>query len=182
MKKQILMSSLLFFLIITSCRNKEHYAGEAKTTETAITKFENNILAFNFPEDWNITESEEIEKGIFYLSVEKEGLDSSGIMTIISFENLIELDESIMMNIAELQNNSLIQNLNFDTIKDSKFNAITARALHFNFKTIGIKHEGIIYAFSNATNSVVILKQEALEDQKENVDGFSTIENSFKMK
>lgn len=187
MKKQVLMSVILFFLIITGCKNKENYSEDPKSTETkssetSKTKFENNVLAFNYPKDWTITDSETIEKGIHYLAIEKEGLNSSGIMTIISFEDLIDLDDSIMMNIEELQNNSLIQNLNFDTIKDSQFNTITSRALHFDFSTIGIKQEGMIYAFSNTSNSVVILKQEALEDIKENSDGFNTIENSFKIK
>jgi len=134
------------------------------------------------PEDWNITDGEKIEEGIFYLAVEKKGLDASGLITIVSFEKLIDLDESITTNIEQLQDNPVLNNLSFDAIVDSQYHTITSRSSHFNFKTMGMKHEGMIYAFSSENNSVVILKQEAVEDRKENAEGFDTIKNSFKIK
>ena len=116
------------------------------------------------------------------MSVEKNGLDSSGLMTIISFEELIDLDESILMNIEQLQDNPVVNNLNFDATIDSEFNSIKSRSANFNFITMGIKREGVIYGFSSKNNSVVILKQEALEDKNENIEGFETIQNSFEIK
>lgn len=182
MKKQFLIFSFLFSLIIISCKEKENYKVEINNDEVPENRFESNVFSFNYPEDWNITDSEEIEGGIYYMSIEKNGIDSSGLMTIVSFEELIDLDEYIKMNIEQLQNNPVVKNLNFDTTKDSDFNKIKSRSSNFDFKTMGIKHEGIIYAFNSENNSVVILKQEAIEDRKENAEGFTTIRSSFEIK
>ena len=170
------------FLTIISCKEKPNYKVEINNDEVPENRFENNVFSFNYSEDWNITDSEEIEDGIYYVSVEKNGLDSSGLMTIISFEELIDLDESILMNIEQLQDNPVVNNLNFDATIDSEFNSIKSRSANFNFITMGIKREGVIYGFSSKNNSVVILKQEALEDKNENIEGFETIQNSFEIK
>ncbi|MEL7270790.1 MAG: hypothetical protein AAGL34_14555 [Bacteroidota bacterium] len=82
----------------------------------------------------------------------------------------------------ELQGNSLINILNSSPIKDTKFNGVPARGLYFNFSSVGIKHEGSIYAFASENNTVVVLKQEALEDQRENAEGFNLIERSFEIR
>jgi len=42
------------------------------------------------PEGWYISEEEEFEEGAFYLSVEKDGFDSSGIITITRFDDYID--------------------------------------------------------------------------------------------
>ncbi|MEM5567125.1 hypothetical protein WNY78_18555 [Psychroserpens sp. AS72] len=179
MKKQLLIVSLLFSLITISCKKNKNYKVDFNNDEAPENRFESKIFSFNYSEEWNITDSEELEECIYYVSVEKNGFDSSGLMTIISFEELIDLDEYIMLNIEQLQDNPVINNLNYDTIKDSEFNSIKSRSSNFDFKTMGIKHDGIIYAISNEKNSVVILRQEALEDRKENLEGFDTIKNSF---
>ena len=180
MKKQI--SIVLLFFILTSCTKNVRYTAELNNNQILENRFESEIFSFDFPEDWSITDSQEIEKGIYYVAVEKNGFDSSGLMTIISFEELIDLDGSIIMNIEKLQNNPMVKNLNFESIKDNKFNGITARSTRFNFKTMGIKHEGLIYAFSSTNNSIVILPQEAEEDKKVNSQGFDMIERTFEIK
>ena len=180
MNRQILIISLLF--LISSCKENLKYKAELNSHKIQDNRFESKVVSFNFPEDWSITDNEEIEEGIYYVAVEKNGLDSSGLMTIVSFEELIDLDGSITMNIEELQNNPMLNNLSFESIKNSKFNGIAARSTSFSFKTMGIKHEGLVYAFSSKNNSVVILSQEALEDKKENSHGFDMIERSFEIK
>ncbi len=189
MKKQLLIFPLLCFLIILSCKKNENHTLEINNKETPKNskevpgnRFENNVYNFNYADDWSITDREEIEAGIYYVALEKNGMDASGLMTIISYEEVIDLDASIMMNIEELQNNSVVNNLNYDPLQDSTFNSIKSRSSNFTFKTMEIEHDGIIYAFSSTTNSVVIFKQEALEDKKENIEGFDTIENSFEIK
>lgn len=182
MKKQLLLSTVLSFLAIISCKKKEEYKVEINNDEITEKRFESKTFNFNYSEDWNISDSEEIEKGIYYVAVEKNGFDSSGLMTIVSFDELIDLDELIKMNIEQLQNNPVINNSNFDLIKDNNFNRNVSRSSNFNFTTMGIKHIGIIYAFSSETNSVVILKQEAIEDKKENSQGYETIKRSFEIK
>ena len=180
MKRQLLILSLLCLII--SCKKNEKHKVEVNNNEVPKNKFESDIFSFNFPKDWKITDNEKIEEGIYYLAVEKNGFDSSGLMTIISFKELIDLDEAININIEEFKNNSMVNNLNIDAIKDSKFNGITARSLSFEFETLGIRHDGVLYAFSSNNNSIVILSQEALEDKKANSNGFDIIEKSFEIR
>lgn len=182
MKKQLLMFSLLCFLVTISCKKNEPYKVEVNNDDVPEHRFESNLFSFNYPEDWKVTDSEEIEEGTYYVAVEKNGFNASGLMTIVSFEELIDLDESIMLNIQELQDNPVVNNLNFETLKNSEFNTNKSRSSNFNFKTMGIEYDGMIYAFSSKNNSYVILKQEALEDRKDNVEGFNTIKNSFEIK
>jgi hypothetical protein len=180
MIRQFLTISLL--LIITISKENINFKAESEDLKILVKQFENNVYSFNIPEDWSLTDSEKIDDGIYYISVEKNGIDSSGLMTIVSFEFLVDLDELINVNIEELQNNSTLNEFNFDSIHDSKFNNISARSTRYNFKTMGINHVGLVYALSSKNNTVVILLQEALEDKKENSNGFDSMEGSFKIK
>jgi len=180
MTKQLLIISLLFLMGI--CKENQTYKAEANIYDLLENRFESTVFSFDVPADWSITDKEQIDEGIYYLAVEKNGFDSSGLMTIVSFEYLIDLDESIRINIEQLQNNPMAGNLNFGSIRDAQFNGIAARSASFNFNTMGVKHEGLVYAFSSKKNSIVILLQEALEDKNENSNGFDTIERSFKIK
>ena len=72
--------------------------------------------------------------------------------------------------------------MKLEAIRDDKFNKLKSRSSNFKFSTLGIKHDGIIYALSSESNSIVILKQEAVEDRNENANGFSIIENTFEIK
>ncbi|WP_299335045.1 hypothetical protein [uncultured Psychroserpens sp.] len=167
---------------MSSCKKKENNTNTVPSKDSAEKRFEGEFFSFNYPEDWEITDNEEIEKGVYYLSVEKTGFDSSGLMTIVSFNEMIDLDDLVLMNIEELQNNPVIMNLKFESISNNVFNNIESRASNFKFSTLGLKHEGLISAFQGTKNSYVILKQEALEDTIKNANGFSTIERSFETK
>lgn len=180
MIKQFLIISLLFIAAICEINVKD--STEAEKTVLPEKRFETNVYGFNIPLDWNITDKEEIDQGIYYVSVEKNGLDSSGLATIVSFEFLVNLDELIKANFEELKSNQILNNLSFGTIEDSKFNGITARHSRFSFRIMGMNHQGSVYAFNNKNNTVVTLFQEALEDKAENNNGFKTIESSFEMK
>jgi hypothetical protein len=167
---------------VLGCKNNESNKIEVNNNEISNNRFENNVFSFNFSDDWKITDTEKIEEGVYYMAVEKNGFDSSGLMTIVSFEELIDLDESIILNIEELQSNVVLRNFKFEPIKNDQFNGIASRSARFVFNTLGIKHEGFVCAFSSDNNSVVIIKQEALEDKKINQEGFETIEKSFEIK
>jgi RecA-family ATPase len=179
MKKQLFILPLLFIFSTFSCKKNESQEVQKNSEEVSENTFKSKVFNFNYPEDWSITDSEEIEKGIYYLAIEKKGLDASGLMTVVSFEELIDKDASIQINIEQLQNNPVINNLEYGPLEDATFNSLESRVSSFHFKTMGLKHEGMIYALTSKNYSVVILKQEALEDKKDNAEGFYTIENSF---
>lgn len=180
MKKYFLILIIIF--TISSCKKGKNYSTEINNNDIPEQRFESEFFSFNYPKDWKITDSEEIEKGIYYVSVEKVGFDSSGLITIVSFDELIDLDEMVMMNIEELKNNPSIGNLNFESISNSNFNKTKSRSSSFKFSALGIKHIGLVYAFNGNNSSYVLLKQGAIEDTNKNNEGFTTIEKSFEIK
>lgn len=173
---------LFLLLFALGCKNNDSYKIQVNNNDIPANRVETNVFSFNFPDDWKITDSEKVEEGTYYMAIEKKGFDSSGLMTIVSFEELIDLDGSIMLNIEELQSNVVLRNFQFQPIKNDQFNGIASRSARFVFNTLGIEHEGFVCAFSSDKNSVVIIKQEALEDKKINQEGFETIEKSFEIK
>ncbi|PPK95512.1 MULTISPECIES: PsbP-related protein [Nonlabens] len=181
------LTFLLAFLLITSCKNATDTTVNIENHATTSTddgsvnksKYQGNGFSFSYPEDWHVTDEELIEEGIYYMAVEKKGLNSSGLMTIVSFDYILDHDLMIDMNIEELKLNSFINNLNFDPIEDDEFSTIKSRTSSFEFTTMGLKHQGKIIAFTNQGSSYAILTQEALEDHQKNSQGFRIIENSF---
>ncbi|MEO9953694.1 PsbP-related protein [Nonlabens sp.] len=177
---KISLTLLLAFLLLTSCKN---------TTDTNINigddssvsknKHQGNGFSFSYPTDWNVTDDELIEEGLHYMAVEKKGINSSGLMTVVSFDYTMDQDLMIDMNIEELKLNSFINNLNFAPIEDDVFSTIKSRSSSFEFSTMGLKHQGKIIAFTSEGSSYVLLTQEALEDHQVNLQGFRIIENSF---
>lgn len=181
------MTLILSFLILAACKNNTESTlkiGEDSdvfqdNNTVAKGKYQGNGYTFNYPKNWNVTDDEAIDDGVHYIAVEKEGLDSSGLVTVISFDYTMDLDDMIEMNIEELRNNSFINNLNVESIEDDQYNTITSRKATFDFSTMGLKHQGNIIAFSGENSSYVLLSQEALEDHAVNKQGFEIIENSF---
>jgi len=176
---KIYISVLLLLFSLTACKKTKEARIEINKQETAANRIEGKMYSFDFPEDWSITDNEVMDEGVSYLSIEKKGFDSSGLMSIVSFDKLMDLDELINLNVQEFQDNPLISSLNFESIVENKFNDIDSRSSNFKFSAIGIEHKGTIYGFNSKSSSYVILRQEAREDKKANAQGFKTIENSF---
>ncbi|WP_157717161.1 PsbP-related protein [Formosa sp. Hel1_31_208] len=181
MKKHIVIASFII-CALTACKNNSKSKSESTTSETLENRFEGKGYTFDYPKDWNITDDEPIDEGVHFVSVEKNGFDSSGLFTLVVFEYLVELDDVIKVNMEELQNNSFVETLTFESIVDSQFGNLDARSIGFKLSTMGIKHKGTIYAFEAKNQSFVIIRQGALEDTTKNAEGFDTIENSFSIK
>ncbi len=141
--------------------------------------FEKEGMTFIVPEDWKITDEEKFDDGSYYLSIDKNGFDSSGVLIITSYNNSIDLDELIYFQKEEIQNNVIFKNSVFEPIQNSEFNSINSRATHYTFGLLGLEHEGSIHAFYINDNTFLVMKQGALEDRTVNNKGFDIIEDSF---
>ena len=180
MKNNILC--LLIIVSIFSCKEHKTDAIHGQPISPSQKSFENNFLKFSYPEDWIITDDEEMDEGIHYISIEKKGYNSSGIITITSYEGLISLDDLITINIEQLEQNLGFANFKQNAIVESKFNTNQSRSSNFEFVTLGLSFEGTVYAFQGINNSYVLLKEGALEDVKKNSNGFKMIEESLEIK
>ncbi|MDG5492560.1 hypothetical protein [Psychroserpens sp. SPM9] len=176
MKKIILL--ILVACSLTACNQFVKSSAES----TKELHFKRDNFEFNYLDSWEVTDNETINEDVFYMALEKNGFDASGLVTITSFGYEIDLDEMIHMNIDEFQNNSFIKNFKYDNIENNQFNTTSSRAANFRFSTLGLRHNGIIHAFYKNGQSFVIIKQEASEDSKKNQNGFNIIETSFSIK
>jgi len=165
--------SIIFFLffILLSCQ------------ETPATKFEYDGVSLISPKGWAITDKENLDNEGYYLSIEKDGFDASGLLTIswINFE--YDLNEWINIYKDELTNNIIYEhaNLTFEAQKEDSFNNINTISIRFTASILGLKHDGIIHFFFENDKTFAILRQEAFEDKAINENGFKLIEQSFKI-
>jgi hypothetical protein len=153
-------------------------------TEATETKFEREGVSLTCPKGWKITEQENIEDQGFYLSMEKEGLDASGLVSISWVNNELALEDWLDIYREELANNIIYKNSNltFSDPYEAEYNGLPSQAMTFTVSIIGLKHEGIVHAFYGADKTIAVLRQEAIEDSAENKEGFASIESSFTIK
>jgi len=162
---------VLIFFVLASCK------------ETPEAKFENDSISVISPAGWKMTQ-EEIGKDGFYLVIEKEGIDASGLLTISWVNGEIELGEWMSIYQKELKDNIVFRksNLSFANPTDSKFNDNNTTSVSYTVSILGQKHEGTIYFFHAKDKTFAILKQQAIEDKTKNESGFEYIERSLKIK
>ena len=161
---------LMLLLLVSSCKEEA----------TAEYVFEKEGMTFNVPEDWEITDEEKFDDGSYYLSIDKNGFDSSGVLIITTYNESIDLDELIYYQKEEILSNTIFKNSVFEPIQDDEFNTIDSRATSYTFGLLGLEHEGAIHAFYNQDKTYLVMKQGAIEDKKINNKGFDVIEKSFK--
>ena len=162
---------ILILLISMSCK------------EASETKFAKDGISLTCPTGWKITEEENIENQGYYLSIEKDGLTSSGLFTLSWLSNRLDLYEWIDIYKEQLSSNIVYRNSNltFGEPFESEFNNISSVAVKFNVSILGLKHEGIIHVFYGNDKTISILKQEAIEDKIKNEKGFEMIEKSLRI-
>jgi len=166
-------SIIIVFLIVvaSSCGNQEPGGN-----------FLRNGVSFTYPSGWSITEQEDLDGVGYYLSVEKAGVDESGLLTLTWINGVLDSREYLEMIQEEYENQKLVKKLEFQSARDNSFNGIQSISCDFKFNTLGMRHSGVIYVFVRGENTYSILKQEAIEDIPKNKKGFDLIEDTFKVK
>lgn len=139
-------------------------------------------VSFTYLSSWSITEQEDLDGAGYYLSIEKTGLEASGLLTLTWINKIIDSHEYLGMIQEEYKNQRLVNDLEFQSVRDNNFNGIQSISCDFKFNTLGLDHRGVIYVFVNKENTYSIIKQEAVEDISKNKEGFDLIESTFKLK
>lgn len=142
------------------------------------------MISLKCPEGWSITEEDNMDGNGYYLSIEKGGFDSSGVMTVSYIYNDITPKELVAIYQEDMASNNIYKNssLVFENIfqhEDDNYMVISSR---YTLNLIGLDHHGIISAFNYGGRTFGIIKQGAIEDKNENRKGFEAIESSFKIK
>jgi hypothetical protein len=152
--------------------------------EAPETKFDRDGISLICPKGWKITEQENIEDQGFYLSMERDGFDASGLVSVSWVNNELALEDWLDIYREELANNLIYKNSNltFSDPYEAEYNGLPSQAMTFTVSIVGLKHEGIVHAFYGADKTIAVLRQEAIEDRADNKEGFASIESSFTVK
>lgn len=147
-------------------------------------KFEKSGVSFTCPAGWKITEEDSLDGDGYYLACEKDGLVSSGLFTLTWVNDTVELEEMMKIYQDELKNNVIFKNTNisFSASTDGKYNNYEAIRSTYNLTLLGDKTEGIMYCFYGNGKTIGLVKQQSLEDDSKNKEGFETIETTFTSK
>jgi len=164
--------SLLIVTIFCSC-----------SKEIKEKNYISKDLEIDFPVGWKITDQEDFGAGK-YFAIEKNGFNSSGVVTISFVESDRDLKEWINLNIKELKSNFILKkaNVKFDKIIKTKFQNIDALSSGYTLKLLGVDHSGIIYAFSKNGKVFAFMQQGADEDSDDNEEGFIHLQNNLIIK
>ena len=168
-----LLNSLFSILIILICSfgNQKEYDG-----------FSKDDLSFSYSADWSITEQDNLDGAGYYLSVEKTGFNSSGMLAMTWIYGVFDSHEYIEVIKAEYRENKDFKNLRYSVIRNSIFAGIKTTSCDYSFDILGIKHQGAFHVFVKGGNTYFLLRQEAIEDVEKNQMGFDIIESTFKVK
>ena len=136
-------------------------------------------ISFNYPGNWRISDDERRDEITYYVCCEKKGLEESGVFIITMITDSIELEDLLEEYKAEMEVNSIYGRLKFGENKEGKLNTFTTLSCKYSFRTLTIDHVGTMHGFYSCNKTFFVMIQEAEEDHKKNIDGFSMIESSF---
>lgn len=144
--------------------------------------FSRDGVSFSYPSGWSITEQDDMDGIGYYLAVEKSGFDASGLVTLTWVDIVVDRNEYIQTIQEEITDQPFMDNLKFQPEVEGTFGEMPALSSEFTSKTMGIKHDGVIYVFEHEGKTYSVIKQEAREDHQKNKEGFDLIESTFKVK
>lgn len=153
----------------------------ASCGESSERSFSRDGISFICPKGWTITDEDSLDGQGYYLSMEKDGLDASGLLTVSWVRNDIEPEEYLEIYKVMMSNNIIYKNagVTFGDKFEGSFNGVNSTAIRFNVSFLSVAHEGIIHIFTGGGKTISILRQEASEDADENQPGFASMEKSF---
>ena len=135
-------------------------------------------ISFTCPQGWKITETEDYGTGK-YVSIEKRGLSSSGLVTMSFTEENFELLEYLQIFQESFKKRKIFTNLVFHPAMETFYGKYKGIASSYTVSVLSVKHTGKIYVFRENGITMAIIHQEAMEDHKKNLRGFEIIKESL---
>ena len=160
----------LFFLLIATL------ASCSTPPETTFTQWGLQVAV---PEGWELVDEEDYGENSYYIAIEQRGLTTSGVVTIIWFDeeyDLEEFNQSIMTSITEEIGNDVI-------IRDSDrdFGKHSTYAQEYLFSFLDMPHTGVMHTFYLDGKTLCIGQQWANEDVQNVKAGFDRISETLKL-
>ncbi len=171
MKKSTLLLALFSVILLSSC----------KKTADADTTFDQFGISFTCPDGWTVTEAEDNDS-YYNIYVEKDGSNSSGIVTIVLWNNEIEPTKVLEIMQEQLQGQKIFLNTKMGESNNGKYGKYEDLTSNYKMNVQTLPHEGIFHIFVENGKTVCITEQYATEDLKVSKPGFEKIKESFTIK
>lgn len=145
-------------------------------------KFALEGVSFTCPAGWKLdTAGLHDDPNSRFVSCEKQGFNSSGLVTLGWVRDSVDLDEALTIQQDGLRNNVIFKNSNlqFGPATDTTYHGHPAKVSPYTFSLLGLRHEGLIRCCYGARKTVFFVQQEALEDRAANAAGLATLEQTF---
>jgi len=94
-------------------------------------------------------------------------------------KNEIDLNEFLQISQEKIKEQEVLSDLIFQPTVEADYGKYKGVKSAYSFIIQNIKHEGEIYVFRENGITMCIALQEAIEDHKENRQGFETIQTSL---
>jgi hypothetical protein len=151
-------------------------------SESKETPFSQFGISFTCPAGWIVSDSQEYGDGVgCYIAVEKEGISSSGILTIATAEldDSGDLSTSLSSYQDFIKGQSLYSALKFEGEKETDYGKYKGLSAKYTANIMGLPHEGRMFVFAVDDKVYCVTEQEATEDKKKNEAGFKTLKESL---
>ena len=161
----------VFFILLVICFS----CAEQKDTHVDIYG-----ISLICPSGWKVVETEDYESA-WYISIEKKGFSSSGMVLIFFTEEDYDLDEYLQLFQESFIDQKVLKNLVFQKANEACYGQYKGIVSAYTFVTLSVKHEGKMYVFHENGITMCIVHQGAVEDRGENLRGFETIRESLSL-
>lgn len=171
--------TILLFLIVSLLSSCDLVGSEHKRS-----KYRRDGISFEIPEGWSITKEKPTSNGALILSIEKDGFDSSGYVSIVWFDEIIDLDNWKDKYLESFKNNEQLKNttIQFSEYTKDRYSQFEAKKINYSFFVVGFKTVGEIYLFYQSGKSISVIQQ-FIEDEQHLVEpGLQVIEHSLSIK
>ncbi len=146
--------------------------------------YDRNGIAFSYPADWRVTEEEDYGDGGYYLCVEKNGFDSSGLVMITCLDREYSSPEVYTDALLEnLREKPQFEDIVVTPAVAGTYGNYPAQVVTYTMSVMGIMpHTGSVWLFETEDVFVAVVEQQADKDNVENAKGFGTIEGTLTIK
>ena len=164
--------------ILTFCLLSIALSCTATSKETPAEVYD---ASFTCPAGWTVSEQEDYGDSK-YLSIEKSGLNSSGLIMVTYSDEHIELTDYLDIYRESFSNQTLLSNIQFEKEKEATYGQHKGLVCEYTFSIMSVEHEGRLYVFHSNGKSVCVTEQEAIEDKAENKAGFEKVKETLTIK
>lgn len=183
MKKYIVAAALA---ALAGCNKSAEHNGTKNGMENVApvakrNSYDKHGIRFEYPQNWEISKDKEIAPGSYTLTVERQDPAEGGIVmfTILSAkldpENYLERTQRGLSGEAVKQSATVV----WDSVRDEVYGNIPCRMAPYSMNLMGIKLGGAVYTFTKGNKTFSGTEYGAVDEIKENEEGFRMIKKTF---